>query len=393
MPRFRYDRLMAFGWKVLLPRRDAEPDRDGGRRRGERMSVNAYESLATISALVAGLCDDVLVLLFKKKPTIAVSVGEEAACAAFSRPARAAPLCRRQGTLHRLRAVPIACPANAITVIGAENTPDDRRSPGERYAARYEIDELRCIFCGLCEEACPTDAIVLTPRFEMADYRRGSFIYAKDRLLVPPEAGVGVAPDERPGGIPADLGLVAEEEEHGRYHDGLRRDVARRDSQDAAQGARRVIAFWILGDCCSFASAVFTVTARSRCTASSACSPTSSRSPSLYLTLSAEFLAVIQVVVYSGAILMLFVFVIALLSSGVTPFASGPIALPRVARSGRRSWSSFGLAAAGRDRRVGPPRSSRRTDVDARPGDRRRLRQRRRLRHGAVHDVSCCPSK
>ena len=92
-----------------------------------------------------------------------------------------------------------ACPANAITVIGAENAPDDRTSPGERYAARYEIDELRCIFCGMCEEACPTDAIVLTPRFEMADYRRGSFIYAKDRLLVPPEAGVGAAPDERPG--------------------------------------------------------------------------------------------------------------------------------------------------------------------------------------------------
>jgi NADH-quinone oxidoreductase subunit I len=103
----------------------------------------------------------------------------------------------------------IACPANAITVIGAENTPDDRRSPGERYAASYEIDELRCIFCGLCEEACPTDAIVLTPRFEMADYRRGAFVYAKDRLLVAPEEGVGIAPDERPNGIPPDLGMVS----------------------------------------------------------------------------------------------------------------------------------------------------------------------------------------
>jgi NADH-quinone oxidoreductase subunit I len=102
------------------------------------------------------------------------------------------------------------CPANAITVIGAENAPTDRRSPGERYAARYEIDELRCIFCGMCEEACPTDAIVLTPRFEMADYRRGSFVYDKDRLLVPPSAGVGTPPDERPGGIPGDLGRVAE---------------------------------------------------------------------------------------------------------------------------------------------------------------------------------------
>lgn len=104
-----------------------------------------------------------------------------------------------------------ACPANAITVIGAENAPDDRRSPGERFAARYEIDELRCIFCGMCEEACPTDAIVLTPRFEMADYRRGSFIYSKDRLLVPPEAGIGAPPDDRPGGIPADLGKVAQQ--------------------------------------------------------------------------------------------------------------------------------------------------------------------------------------
>lgn len=107
----------------------------------------------------------------------------------------------------------IACPANAITVIGAENTPEDRRSPGERYAARYEIDELRCIFCGLCEEACPTDAIVLTARFEMADYRRGSFVYAKDRLLVPPEAGTGRAPDERPNGIPSDLGEVTQKKD------------------------------------------------------------------------------------------------------------------------------------------------------------------------------------
>jgi NADH-quinone oxidoreductase subunit J len=49
-----------------------------------------------------------------------------------------------------------------------------------------------------------------------------------------------------------------------------------------------------------------------------------------YLTLHAEFLAVIQIVVYSGAILILFVFVIALLSSGVKPFATGPDRAPLV---------------------------------------------------------------
>jgi len=50
----------------------------------------------------------------------------------------------------------------------------------------------------------------------------------------------------------------------------------------------------------------------------------------LYLTLNAEFIFVIQIVVYSGAILILFVFVIALLSSGVGPFPEGPNRLPRI---------------------------------------------------------------
>lgn len=49
-----------------------------------------------------------------------------------------------------------------------------------------------------------------------------------------------------------------------------------------------------------------------------------------YMTLSAEFLAVVQIIVYSGAILILFVFVIALLSSGVAPFATGPNQLPKI---------------------------------------------------------------
>ena len=49
-----------------------------------------------------------------------------------------------------------------------------------------------------------------------------------------------------------------------------------------------------------------------------------------YLTLQAEFLAVIQIVVYSGAILILFVFVIALLSSGVRPFDVGPDRAPHI---------------------------------------------------------------
>ena len=50
-----------------------------------------------------------------------------------------------------------------------------------------------------------------------------------------------------------------------------------------------------------------------------------------YLMLNAEFLAVIQLIVYSGAILILFLFVIALLSSGVAPFSVGPNKMPKLA--------------------------------------------------------------
>jgi NADH-quinone oxidoreductase subunit J len=48
-----------------------------------------------------------------------------------------------------------------------------------------------------------------------------------------------------------------------------------------------------------------------------------------YVTLSAEFLGVIQVIVYASAILMLFLFVMALLSTSTAVFAVGPNRLPR----------------------------------------------------------------
>ena len=42
---------------------------------------------------------------------------------------------------------------------------------------------LRCIFCGLCEEACPKEAIFLTDRLVETEYEREDFIYGKNKLV------------------------------------------------------------------------------------------------------------------------------------------------------------------------------------------------------------------
>jgi NADH-quinone oxidoreductase subunit I len=74
----------------------------------------------------------------------------------------------------------------------------DERKPGEehlyreeKYARIYEIDMLRCIFCGLCEEACPKEAIFLTKETVASGFYRDVFVYGKDRLLEPSD------PDKR----------------------------------------------------------------------------------------------------------------------------------------------------------------------------------------------------
>ena len=76
-----------------------------------------------------------------------------------------------------------ACPADAIYVEGADNTDEERYSPGERYGRVYQINYARCILCGLCIEACPTRALTMTNEFELADSSRANLIYTKEQLL------------------------------------------------------------------------------------------------------------------------------------------------------------------------------------------------------------------
>jgi NADH-quinone oxidoreductase subunit J len=94
-----------------------------------------------------------------------------------------------------------------------------------------------------------------------------------------------------------------------------------------------MIAFWILA-LVLIASAVFTITATKPVYSVVGLLLNFVALAALYLSLNAEFLAFIQILVYSGAILILFLFVIALLSSGTKAFDIGPDRLPKIAVPG-----------------------------------------------------------
>jgi len=89
-----------------------------------------------------------------------------------------------------------------------------------------------------------------------------------------------------------------------------------------------MIGFWILA-LAMIASAVFIITAKKPVYSVIGLLANFIALAITYLTLHAEFIAVIQIVVYSGAILILFLFVIALLSSGTKAFDVGPDRMPK----------------------------------------------------------------
>ncbi len=70
---------------------------------------------------------------------------------------------------------PTVCPAECIHIEAGE------RPDKEKYPVKFEIDLLRCCFCGMCEEACPKDAIKLSNIYEMSTTYRE--VYDKEFLL------------------------------------------------------------------------------------------------------------------------------------------------------------------------------------------------------------------
>ena len=325
-----------------------------------------------------------------------VSVGEEAARAALSRIARTAPLRRRQGALHRLRAL--------LERLPRQRDHGDRRRERARRPAlagraarralrnrRTALHLLRDVRRGVSDRRDRADAALRDGRLSAAarsSTRRTACSCRPRRASASRRTSARAAFRATSAASPRSKSTTD-------VARGLRRHVARRDPQDAAQRAcarrRRgrmiVIAFWVLA-VVLIASAVWTITAQKPVYSVVALLLNFAALAVLYLTLYAEFLAVIQIIVYSGAILMLFVFVIALLEqrrravsrrarTGCRRSASRrrSSCWPRSVRSSTRSRDG-GAGAVVRRRPNGPV------------GAGGRLRQRRGFRQGALHRPS-----
>ena len=76
-----------------------------------------------------------------------------------------------------------ACPCNDLIQIETSKNPETKKIT----VNQFTIDIGRCIFCGNCIEVCPQNALVMTHKFELADYSRKSLVFDKKALTLSPE--------------------------------------------------------------------------------------------------------------------------------------------------------------------------------------------------------------
>ena len=96
------------------------------------------------------------------------------------------------------------CPDWCIYIDSHKETipaPPGGRERQRNVLDRFDIDFSLCMYCGICIEACPFDALFWSPEFEYAEYDIHELIHEKERLeewtytvLPPPPLEEGAVP-------------------------------------------------------------------------------------------------------------------------------------------------------------------------------------------------------
>ena len=60
----------------------------------------------------------------------------------------------------------------------ATGSPRSKNIPQE-----FDIDMIRCIYCGMCEEVCPEQAIFLRKDYAITGYTRAEMVHDKEKLI------------------------------------------------------------------------------------------------------------------------------------------------------------------------------------------------------------------
>ncbi len=101
-----------------------------------------------------------------------------------------------------------ACPAECIYIEAGERP----EKSIEKYPTRFEIDLLRCVYCGFCVDACPEEAILMSRENDLVATSREELIIDRDRLMDRgqlAEHGAGYGPSEHDVRRPVRIATLA----------------------------------------------------------------------------------------------------------------------------------------------------------------------------------------
>src|SRR6059036_1913873 len=79
------------------------------------------------------------------------------------------------------------------------------RARSAKILDRFAIDYALCMYCGICVEVCPFDALFWSPEFEYAEFDLNEMLHEKERLeewtykvMPPPSLEIGAEPPAEP---------------------------------------------------------------------------------------------------------------------------------------------------------------------------------------------------